>query len=187
MSEGTEIGPERPAMDLEFGQHRIHADTVPRPARSYQGQRAGIVTRTAAGAIDYLLVIVAVVGTFVGWSAILFLLDPRTFQWPSWSFARFVLLGFVYMTFYLTVAWATTGRSYGGRLLGVRVVNFRGRTMTWPGALVRAGFCAVFPIGLFWTAASRQNRSVQDVVLRTSVIHDWLPHRRTPLEIELDG
>ena len=31
-----------------------------------------------------------------------------------------------------------------------------------------------FPVGLFWVAFSRENRSLQDVVLRTSVIHDWL-------------
>jgi hypothetical protein len=28
-------------------------------------------------------------------------------------------------------------------------------------------------IGLGWAALSRQNRSVQDIVLRTSVIYDW--------------
>ena len=41
------------------------------------------------------------------------------------------------------------------------------------GALLRAAFCVAFPIGLFWCVVSRKNRSVQDVVLRTSVIHDW--------------
>ena len=40
-------------------------------------------------------------------------------------------------------------------------------------ALLRAVFNVVFPLGLAWVVVSRQNRSIQDVVLRTSVIYDW--------------
>jgi hypothetical protein len=40
-------------------------------------------------------------------------------------------------------------------------------------ALVRAAFCVIFPIGLLWVLFSGQNRSLQDLVLRTSVIYDW--------------
>ena len=57
--------------------------------------------------------------------------------------------------------------------MGLRVVNFRGRKLHWTGALIRAVFCVVFPIGLFWAVISSQNRSVQDTVMRTSVIYDW--------------
>jgi hypothetical protein len=42
-------------------------------------------------------------------------------------------------------------------------------------ALLRAAFCVFFPIGLLWCAGSRANRSVQDVVLRSSVVYDWSP------------
>ena len=42
-------------------------------------------------------------------------------------------------------------------------------------ALLRAGLCALFPIGLLWCAGSREHRSLQDVVLGTLVIHDWSP------------
>jgi hypothetical protein len=45
--------------------------------------------------------------------------------------------------------------------------------MHWTGALVRAAFCVVFAVGLFWVLISGANRSVQDVVLRTSVVYDW--------------
>jgi hypothetical protein len=31
----------------------------------------------------------------------------------------------------------------------------------------------VFPIGLLWTAVSRENRSLADLLLRTSVVYDW--------------
>ena len=57
--------------------------------------------------------------------------------------------------------------------MGLRVVNFRGEHQRWGGAAVRSLFCTTFPIGLLWVIVSGANRSVQDVVLRTSVIYDW--------------
>ena len=41
-------------------------------------------------------------------------------------------------------------------------------------SIVRALFCTVFPFGLLWAIVSGANRSVQDVVLRTNVIYDWV-------------
>jgi hypothetical protein len=32
--------------------------------------------------------------------------------------------------------------------------------------------CTIFPIGLLWVLVSQENRSVQDVLLRTSVVYD---------------
>ena len=93
----------------------------------------------------------------------------------------FLVVGFAYMTSYLFLCFATTGRTVGDRLLGLRVVGARGSRMFWGIALVRAWFCAIFPLGLVWCAVSRENRSVQDLVLRTSVIHDWpLPSSAPP-------
>jgi uncharacterized RDD family membrane protein YckC len=58
--------------------------------------------------------------------------------------------------------------------MGVRVVSRKGERIGWGGAAVRSAFCAVFPFGLLWVIVSGANRSVQDVVLRTSVIYDWV-------------
>jgi uncharacterized RDD family membrane protein YckC len=57
--------------------------------------------------------------------------------------------------------------------MGIRVVNYQGKVMRVPGAALRAAFCLGFMPGLFWVIISNQNRSLQDTVLRTSVIHDW--------------
>jgi uncharacterized RDD family membrane protein YckC len=83
--------------------------------------------------------------------------------------------GFVVLVLYQTLAWWLTGRTYGGLVMGLRVVNFTGRGLRLAGSFARAIFCACFPIGILWVAVSRENRSVQDVVLRTSVIYDWQP------------
>jgi uncharacterized RDD family membrane protein YckC len=57
--------------------------------------------------------------------------------------------------------------------MGLHVVDRRGRNLRLGLALARAVFCVTFPVGLVWVAVSRENRSVQDLVLRTSVVYDW--------------
>ena len=156
-------------------------DPIPPGARAFQGLRAGVVSRCLAGGVDYALMVVATLGTYVGVVVVMFLFDPRNYLLPTWPLWVFLVVGFAYMTSYLFLCFATTGRTVGDRLLGLRVVGARGSRMFWGIALVRAWFCAIFPLGLVWCAVSRENRSVQDLVLRTSVIHDWpLPSSAPP-------
>jgi uncharacterized RDD family membrane protein YckC len=158
---------------------------IPPKARSFQGLRAGVVSRSLAGAVDYLVVITATLGTYAGALVLSFLLDPRSFQPPRWSLGFFLLLGWGYMIVYLTVSFATNGRTIGARLMGLRVVGRTGQRLRWWTAFLRAVFYSVFPIGLFWCALSRENRSIQDVVLRTSVLHQWpVSHAPTPLDVD---
>jgi uncharacterized RDD family membrane protein YckC len=146
---------------------------LPEGAREHQGHRAGVVTRTLAMTVDIAVVVGVLVGGWVTWAAARFIRSPETFSWPAPSWILVVSAFDAVAIVYLTVAWATSGRTFGGVLLGVRVVNFRGRRMRPSGALLRALFCVFFPLGLFWVAVSRSNRSVQDVVLRTSAVYDW--------------
>jgi uncharacterized RDD family membrane protein YckC len=152
-----------------------HPSTVPVEARPYQGRRAGVVTRFAANTVDLCVVIGLMVLIFFGIAGVKFLIDPRTFQWPHlhlWGLT--VIVGVVVP--YLTLSWCTTGRTYGDLLFGLQVLNFRGRRMNIAGAFLRAVFCMVFPIGVLWVAVNRENRSVQDIVLRTSVVYEWTSH-----------
>ena len=148
---------------------------LPREARPYQGQRAGLVTRAAAAAIDGTVVFLALLAGYVAYAVLLFLLNPTNFTFPDISLVFSLASGFVVMVVYLTLSWRLSGRSYGALVLGLRVLSYRGDRMSLVGALLRALFCAIVPIGLLWVAVSRQNRSLQDVVLRTSVIYDWQP------------
>ena len=156
-------------------QHRL--DPIRPEARGFQGLRAGVVTRTLAGAIDYAIITSVTFGTWLAIAILRFLIDPRAFELPLWPFLAFVVLGYCYMVLYLTVGWATAGRSIGSRLLGLRVVGRKGARLSWPLAFLRASLCTLVPVALFWCVISRENRSAQDVLLRTSVIHDW-PVRR---------
>ena len=148
--------------------------TVPAEARSYQGHWAGIVTRVVANVIDVGVVCVVLAGGYLGWISIRFLRDPRGFTFPPLpSLVTLMLIGLWIQVVYFTVSWTTTGRTYGDHVMGLRVVNLKGRRMHLWGAVVRAVACALFPIGLFWIVVSNGNRSIQDVALRTSVIYDW--------------
>ena len=152
--------------------------TVPAPARPRQGHRAGIVTRCTAAVVDLVVACLGVVLLYAGWSAVRFLLSPRRFEFPEPGNALLLSATLVLLTAYLTFAWATTGQTYGDRLLGLRVVDRRGRRLGVGLALVRAVLCVLLPILLFWVVLSRQNRSVQDVLLRTSVVYDWTTQAR---------
>jgi uncharacterized RDD family membrane protein YckC len=150
---------------------------LPGPARSVQGHRAGIVTRMTAGAVDFVVALTGVGMSYAAWAGTLFVLGPRSFHFPEPGGARLLLLLLLLLTAYLTVAWATTGRTLGARMLGLRVVDDRGRPLGLGRALARAALCVAFPIVLFWVVVSRENRSLPDVLLRTSVVYDWTTGR----------
>ena len=152
------------------------AAPIPAEARGYQGHRAGPVTRGVAAALDAAVVGVMLAAGYLTWAGVLWLLDPRGFHLPTTTTFFNLTAVLSTLTAYLALGWATSGRTYGAHVMGLRVVDHRGRRLPVLVALARAGFCAVFPIGLFWCAVSRQRRSVQDVVLRTSVVHDWSRH-----------
>jgi uncharacterized RDD family membrane protein YckC len=146
---------------------------VPKGVRSVQGHRAGIVTRLLAACID---LVIGVLGVAIGYGAAVgfsFVIDPRSFSFIDVGFGILfaALLGL--LTVYLALAWATTGRTYGARLLGLRVVNAHGGRVRPGVALLRALLCVFVPLVLFWVVVSSENRSAADVLFRTSVVYDW--------------
>jgi uncharacterized RDD family membrane protein YckC len=148
-------------------------DAVPREARGIQGLHAGIVTRTAANTVDFVVVVCALAAGYAAWFATRFLLHPAHFSAPNPPFGAVLVCGGVLMIGYFTASWATTGRTYGDHLLGLRVVDTPGERLQWRRALARAALCVAFPIGLFWSVVSPTSRSVQDILLRTACVYDW--------------
>jgi uncharacterized RDD family membrane protein YckC len=157
-------------------------DPVPQEAREFQGRRAGLVTRAAAACIDIGVVALALVVAYLGFVVVLFLVPPGGLQLPVPPLWLDLVAGPVVLTLYLTVSWHRGGRTYGGLVMGLRVVNRRTRDPGLMTALLRAALNVAFPLGLAWVAISRQNRSIQDVVLGTSVIYDWKIRPRVPVE-----
>ena len=127
------------------------------------------------------VLVVILLGLYAALATTAFLIDPRSFSFPDPHLGYLIVIGTVILWTYLTIGWWATGRTYGKHVMGLRVVNFDGERMHLLGAALRAAFCIVFPIGLFWVLVSSANRSVQDVVLRSSVPYDWSPRRVSPV------
>ena len=142
---------------------------VPAPSRTVP---AGVVTRLLAAAVDLAVVLVALGLLVLVAAGARFLWSPASFRWPTPPSELSVLLGGLCAVGYLAVAWSETGRTYGGALLGVRVVARDGGPLGPARAGLRALLCLVFPMGLLWVAASASRSSVQDLVVGSSVRYD---------------
>ena len=150
-----------------------HTLALPAAARRFQGQPAGVVSRLLAAVIDFAVVAGIFAAGYLAVSGVIFLWAPVSFSFPA-AGRTVVVAGVAALLWaYLTVSWATTGRTVGDDVVGLRVVGRRGGHPALVIALARALLCLIFPIGLLWCAVSERNESLQDVVLRTSVRYAW--------------
>jgi len=125
----------------------------------------------------------ALTGTVLGAVvAGLFVVNPVSFRWPHGLLAEASLVTVGVAVGYLTVGWATAGRTVGGAVLGVRVVANGGGRLGWTRSACRALLCVLVPLGLLWAAVSARRRSVQDLVVRSTVLYDVpkVPAPRAP-------
>lgn len=162
---------------------------LPTDAVRFQGERAGLVSRAVAAFLDFLLIFGIVLGTIAVIWMLSFVVSPiNPADLPGSDAVQtvadrprrvppvglMIVYGYVLNVLYWTVFWALSGRTVGNLLMGLRVVNRKGEHPGWMLSFLRALFCTIFPVGLAWVAISKSNRSVQDTVLRTSVIYDWV-------------
>lgn len=150
---------------------------VPKEARGYQGRPAGLITRAVAALVDTIVVVVLLLVGYLGVNGALFLIDPRGFHFTEASPLPIVSTALLAMFLYLFAAWSITGRTYGCHVMGLRVIGHRGRRPGVVVALLRSLLYCLFPIGLVLCAGGRNHRSLQDFMVRTSVIYDWQPRQ----------
>jgi hypothetical protein len=144
-----------------------------KPVGTPRDRVAGIVTRALAAAIDLAVVLLMMAAALITVAGLKFLWAPVSFRWPSPSWPLSLLVGALLATAYLTVSWATTGRTWGGAILGLRVRSTGGGTLGWARAGLRALLYVAFPPGLLWVVVSRRRLSLQDAVLLSVVVYDW--------------
>ncbi len=142
-------------------------------ALALQGHRAGFASRLAADAVDLAVVFLTGLLALLVSGAVRYLVAG-----PPWRLP--VLPGWLessawaaIVTAYLASGWATTGRTLGKQLVGLRVARRSGRPLPWGRAVLRALLYLAFPAGLLWVLVSRCNASVQDLVVRSAVVYDW--------------
>jgi uncharacterized RDD family membrane protein YckC len=157
----------------------VSFDTVPEEARSFHGQPAGLVTRTLANVVDLIVVAALLAAGYLGVAGVLFLRRGAAFSFPIVSFRVGYAVGFTAWIVYMAVGWGLNGRTYGDQLLGLRVRTIDGGEVRRVRAVLRAVVCAIAPLLLIWVAFSRQQRSVQDLIVGTHVVYDWGGTRQT--------
>jgi uncharacterized RDD family membrane protein YckC len=153
--------------------------TLTRP--DFANEPAGIITRAVAAFIDMLVVLTLLVLMWAGYAAIVFLARPARFTVPSPSWSVVVWVAGVVSVLYLATAWATTGRTVGAQVMGLRVLDRRGQRLGWIRSMARAVIYVVFPLGLAWSIVDSRRRSLQDLVVASSVVYDWVP--RVPVAL----
>jgi uncharacterized RDD family membrane protein YckC len=149
--------------------------------QSLQGQRAGFVTRLTADVIDAIVVVILQFFAYVMFAVVRYLLTRR-FAMPSPDTAVTLAVFWAIAVIYLTWGWATTGKTFGKQLVGVRVVREDGTRLRSGKAFLRALIYWLFPVGLAWSLFSRRNASLQDAALGTVVLYDW--RYRPPDDVE---
>lgn len=135
---------------------------------------AGIVTRTLAAIVDVVVVLVLMGTAFLAVAGVRFLVSPLGFSWPAPSWAQSLAAAGLLAVGYLTAAWATSGRTAGAAVHGLRVRSVGGARLGWFRAALRAALCVAFPPGLAWSAVGRRRRSVQDLLVGSVVVYDWV-------------
>ncbi|HEV3351689.1 MAG TPA: RDD family protein [Acidimicrobiales bacterium] len=152
------------------------------PSRaSSQRLRAGIVSRVAADAVDLVIVEILFALAFLGFAFARFLLTSKPFELPHPPVGFTSAAQFLLLTTYLAWGWASTGRTPGKALVGLRVVTAGGKPLALLRAIARAALCAaVGPVLLAWVLVSRRNAGVHDLLLSTAVIYDWRPRSAPP-------
>jgi uncharacterized RDD family membrane protein YckC len=137
---------------------------------------AGVVTRVLAAGVDVVAVALLAVGLDLAAAGARFVWSPVDFRWPRPAIGSSIVVLLAIGVLYLTVAWAMTGRTYGGRLLGLRLLSTRGELLGWTRAFLRALTCVLWPVGLLWSGISTVRSSLQDILFRTVVVYDAHPY-----------
>jgi len=139
---------------------------------------AGVVTRLLAAAVDAVVVVIVTALLDLAAAGARFLWSPVNFRWPRPETTVTVVVLLLVAVVYLAVAWALTGRSYGSRLMGLRVLSSRNQLLGWTRSILRALMSVLWPVGLLWCGISRTRLSFADVLLRTVVVYDTQPYVR---------
>jgi uncharacterized RDD family membrane protein YckC len=164
----------------------VSASTRRARAAAVHGRRAGLVSRALADGVDVVVIGMLLFGILVGFASLRYLVDGE-FEMPRIG-AVFSATAFpVVAVVYLTALWSVTGRSVGKHLFGLRVVRDDGAPLSVVRAATRSLLCvAIGALCLLWAAVSRRNAGVHDLVVRTSVVHDWAPARSaTPVSLAI--
>jgi uncharacterized RDD family membrane protein YckC len=145
-------------------------------SRDVQGERAGFVTQALGGVADWLVIMAVYFASLVVYGFLRFLLTSQPFAIPQpdgWVNGDLV---FVIGVLLLWSAWSGSGRAPGMAVFGLRVVADDGACLSSKRAFWRAVLAvATLGVGLVFVLFSKRNRSLYDMICKSSVIYAWRP------------
>jgi len=158
---------------------RAFQDLAPHAA-DLQGRRAGIVSRGAAFAIDFVVVFAGYPVLVWIYGAVVALLHFTTPAYPTLPAWVEVALPLTWNWLYFTGSWIVTGRTIGMTVMGLKVVARHRRQVGIVQANIRFVllFSTLLWIGPLWLACSRSRLAIQDRVAHTQVVYDGSSRRR---------
>ena len=134
------------------------------------------MSRLVANTIDAIVIILLVSVAYLSAAGLAFFFDPQDFKFPRPHLLLTTSVATGMTAVYLALGWWISGRTPGKQVVGLRVVDVGGTSVGLGRSIARAVTCMLFPLGFLWTAISRHQASVQDLVLNTAVIYDWESH-----------
>jgi uncharacterized RDD family membrane protein YckC len=145
-------------------------------AVSLQGHYAGAVTRLAAFALDQAVAttVFAASTALLAWAWRLVTAEEITWSPESWVTAvAFVMWLFVYYAY----PWATSGKTFGMAVLGIRVVTAQGAPAGARNAVVRTLALPIsfltLGLGFLPIITGRHRRALHDLAAGTAVVYSW--------------
>ena len=144
-----------------------------------KGQYAGFVSRLIAYSIDLGVISICIVAISWTISTAINLLPGQDLIIQNTG-VWVVLAGagaFLFTAGYYTLFWAGIGKTPGKILLGVRVVNLEGGSITFLQAIIRffgyiLSMLALFA-GYWWILLDNRRQGWHDKLARTFVVYDW--------------
>jgi uncharacterized RDD family membrane protein YckC len=140
-----------------------------------QGRLAGLPSRALADVIDVAIAFGIFVLIYSGLSILWDFLQSDTIEIQVQSPGLSATGMWLTLIVYLTIGWASTGRTIGKQVLGLRVVRRDAKALRPGQAFGRAVLCASFYPGLLVALFSKRNAALEDFVCNTFVLYDWIP------------
>ena len=142
-------------------------------AVALNGHRAGFASRVVAAAIDLATITLLHLAFLLFAGLVRYLVVGPPFALPTPPQWLAGVVGGAIAVVYFASFWAIDGRTVGMQVLGLRLLGPSGRPPRPAWSLLRAVLCLAFPAGLLWILISRRNASLQDLLVRGTVIYDW--------------
>lgn len=142
---------------------------------SMTGRYAGLVTRLLGNGLD---AVIAVYSFLASIAAVAFVMETVfAADLGDTTSLGWVLAGGVWGIGLLWASLATTGRTPGGALLGLRVVARDGTPLSALRSLVRVVVLPVsaslFGLGYLGVVVGRERRALHDLAAGSTVVYDW--------------